>query len=263
MRPSSGAAGYRVGDRTSRASGAVGIPSSVLLHGRHAHALGIAARRPSKKLKDYETYGHDCDLIWSRSEFDPNGPVVARRVLAEVYPSGPGVEPALRHAADRDDGGASVLRRRQRLDADADARDRRPQFVSRRDGWVRVEGVADSGRVETVYNLEVEDDHTYFVGSEEWGFAVWANNAGYAEEEAVEVGEINPTSRRRAGVLTEAEQNPQHHLFPQEESAWFDKRGINVDDHTITIDRTLHEALHAGGGPGRGGGWWNNEMMQG
>ncbi len=31
-----------------------------------------------------------------------------------------------------------------------------------------VEGVADSGRVEAVYNLAVEDDHTYFVGGGEW-----------------------------------------------------------------------------------------------
>jgi hypothetical protein len=28
-----------------------------------------------------------------------------------------------------------------------------------------------------VYNLEVEEYHTYFVGSEEWGFSVWAHNA--------------------------------------------------------------------------------------
>jgi hypothetical protein len=48
--------------------------------------------------------------------------------------------------------------------------------------WVKVEGVAGSGRVETVYNLEVEEDHTYFVGSEAWGFDLWSHNAhqGYA-----------------------------------------------------------------------------------
>jgi hypothetical protein len=47
-------------------------------------------------------------------------------------------------------------------------------------GWLRVDAVADGGRVETVYNLEVEDDHTYFVGADEWGFAVWAHNADYS-----------------------------------------------------------------------------------
>ncbi|MBY0456346.1 MAG: hypothetical protein K2V38_03305, partial [Gemmataceae bacterium] len=37
--------------------------------------------------------------------------------------------------------------------------------------------IADSGRVETVYNVEVDEHHTYFVGREEWGFSVWAHNA--------------------------------------------------------------------------------------
>jgi hypothetical protein len=41
------------------------------------------------------------------------------------------------------------------------------------------EGVAESGRVETVYNVEVAGGHTYFVGADGWGFAVWAHNAKY------------------------------------------------------------------------------------
>jgi hypothetical protein len=44
-------------------------------------------------------------------------------------------------------------------------------------GWVEVGGVEDTGRVETVYNLAVADHHTYFVGTPEWGFGVWAHNA--------------------------------------------------------------------------------------
>jgi hypothetical protein len=36
--------------------------------------------------------------------------------------------------------------------------------------WVAVEDLCDTGEVETVYNLRVQDFHTYFVGSEEWGF---------------------------------------------------------------------------------------------
>ena len=30
-----------------------------------------------------------------------------------------------------------------------------------------------------VYNLRIADYHTYFVGSRDWGFSVWAHNAGY------------------------------------------------------------------------------------
>ncbi len=36
--------------------------------------------------------------------------------------------------------------------------------------------VYDSGVEERVYNCRVEDYHTYFIGSEDWGFSVWAHN---------------------------------------------------------------------------------------
>ena len=44
-------------------------------------------------------------------------------------------------------------------------------------GWVKILEVYDTGCYETVYNLRVAEHHTYFVGNEEWGFAVWAHNA--------------------------------------------------------------------------------------
>jgi len=47
--------------------------------------------------------------------------------------------------------------------------------------YLGVEGVADSGRVETVYNIEVEGDHTYFVGEQTWGWAVWSHNSNYGD----------------------------------------------------------------------------------
>ncbi len=54
----------------------------------------------------------------------------------------------------------------------------RPGDVIRTDnGWVPVTKIEDTGRYETVYNLRVEDYHTYFVGAADWGFAVWAHNA--------------------------------------------------------------------------------------
>jgi len=46
-------------------------------------------------------------------------------------------------------------------------------------GWVPVTSVSDTGRVETVYNLSVQDHHTYFAGSREWGYGVWAHNTCY------------------------------------------------------------------------------------
>jgi len=46
--------------------------------------------------------------------------------------------------------------------------------------WAAVERVVATGRRETVYNLEVAEYHTYFVGGRDWGFSAWAHNAdGY------------------------------------------------------------------------------------
>ena len=42
--------------------------------------------------------------------------------------------------------------------------------------WVEVEQIVATGQTETVYNIQVADHHTYFVGSQSWGFAVWAHN---------------------------------------------------------------------------------------
>jgi hypothetical protein len=44
-------------------------------------------------------------------------------------------------------------------------------------GWIRCDGVENTRRSETVYNVEVEGDHTYFVGDPvTWGFSLWAHN---------------------------------------------------------------------------------------
>ena len=121
-----------------------------------------------------------------------------------------------------------------------------------------------------LYNAEVEDLHTYYVGNGPHG-GIWAHNGmgincrvpKAATEEALETGAINRTSRRLAGVLTEAEQFPQHHIFPKDRVArqWFGQRGIDVDQYTVRIPRDLHEALHSGGGLGKGGGWYSDEVM--
>jgi hypothetical protein len=79
-----------------------------------------------------------------------------------------------------------------------------------------------------------------------------------AVQEALENGEINATTAQRAGVA----RPPQHHIFPQENEVWFSERGVDIDKYTVTLDQGTHEALHYGGGPDKGGGWWNETIMK-
>lgn len=43
--------------------------------------------------------------------------------------------------------------------------------------WNPVQSILPTGEDAIVYNLRVEDYHTYYVGSPEWGFSVWAHNS--------------------------------------------------------------------------------------
>src|SRR5205823_5076265 len=115
------------------------------------------------------------DLILSRNESDPTGPVTARRVL-RVF---------VRHAEAMHVrvGGKDIVTTAEH-----------PFYVGGR-GWVvarllkagdvlhshndcrkMVTEVVTDRTWQTVYNLEVEDDHTYFVGEAEWGWSAWAHN---------------------------------------------------------------------------------------
>ncbi len=59
------------------------------------------------------------------------------------------------------------------------AKDLKPgELLRSHDGRaMAVEGVWDSGETVRVYNLQIAEYHTYFVGTSEWGFSVWAHNA--------------------------------------------------------------------------------------
>jgi hypothetical protein len=131
--------------------------------------------KPIELLKSYEQHGDECDHVLARSERDPFGPVRPRRVLQtfirvapimNLHVGGRIIGTTAEHPFYVEDFGwkhASELRIGDRV-------------LGLCERAMPVEGVADSGRVETVYNVEVEDDHTYFVGEAVWGFAVWAHN---------------------------------------------------------------------------------------
>ena len=51
------------------------------------------------------------------------------------------------------------------------------ELVAHSGQLVRIDSVSPLAEITTVYNFRVADHHTYFVGSDEWGFSVWAHNA--------------------------------------------------------------------------------------
>jgi hypothetical protein len=58
--------------------------------------------------------------------------------------------------------------------------------------------VVKTGRVAVVYNFEVADFHTYFVGCDEWGFSVWAHNR---YDDIVEGGVVVKTKAQVQGEV--------------------------------------------------------------
>ena len=116
------------------------------------------------------------DEVASRDENDPNGAMVWKKVeelfvrsgfLLNVNIQGRIIETTAEHPFYEYTKGWIA------------ASDLKPyDQVATLDGqWATVDEVFDTGIYETVYNLRVADFHTYFVGGEGWGFAVWAHNA--------------------------------------------------------------------------------------
>ncbi|MGL6094837.1 MAG: polymorphic toxin-type HINT domain-containing protein, partial [Fimbriiglobus sp.] len=112
----------------------------------------------------------------SRSEYDIHGPVTARRVVSVIRRTAA----VLTVAAGGTEIGTTaehpfwVVGKGWTKARELAAGDR---LVGHDGTETRVERVEDTGRFEVVYNLEVDEDHTYFVGADGWGRSVWAHNA--------------------------------------------------------------------------------------
>jgi len=50
-------------------------------------------------------------------------------------------------------------------------------LLSHEGRWLVLDSVEGGQELATVYNVQVEEYHTYFVGGGLWGFSVWAHNA--------------------------------------------------------------------------------------
>jgi hypothetical protein len=88
-----------------------------------------------------------------------------------------------------------------------------------------VRGVENEGEASDVYNLRVAEDHTYFVGAENWGFSVWAHNAcwyhGTDSNSANDIltNGLNADNMRDAGAQTGGADLTGFHVFPDPSDA--------------------------------------------
>ena len=128
------------------------------------------------------------EWVLSRTEFDPRGATAWKRVeekfertgrILHLHVNGEVIRTTPEHLFYADGAGwveAGNLRG--------------GEWLCPLDGdWVPVGEVYDTEEYAPVFNLRVEDGHTYFVGDDAWGFAVWAHNdylpganAAYAQE---------------------------------------------------------------------------------
>jgi hypothetical protein len=213
-------------------------------------------------------------LLWSRDEFDPDGPLVLKRVVQvferlaviwEVRAAGQVFRTTDEHpfaVASRGEGderGVWVL-----------ARDLRAGDLLRTDGGklVAVESVTETDRWETVYNWEIEEYHTYFVSATADGLSVWAHNAcGAKTKERPEVRQAKRDSRRADQEELSSHDwefyhghgKEGHHTIPRAIQAKLppalrnhpDIRGRAGNPNIRMIPTSKHIEIHQGAGGGR------------
>jgi hypothetical protein len=127
------------------------------------------------------------DLVLSRDEHDPLGLVVAQRVeevfvreglIWELRLGGQVIRTTAEHPFYHETRGWLACHHLHVGD----------KLLCEDGSFMVLEGIRDTGDWETVYNLRIANFHTYFVGCDEWGFAVWAHNeyTGNRTRESVE-----------------------------------------------------------------------------
>jgi hypothetical protein len=116
------------------------------------------------------------DLVLSRNENDPDGPVevkvveevfVGEGLVWNLHVDGQVIQTTAEHPFYVKDRGWLPTNRLRVGD-----------HLATEDGrWAQVEDLLDTGEWAALYNFRVADHHTYFVGCDAWGFSVWAHNA--------------------------------------------------------------------------------------
>ena len=152
------------------------------MKGGPCFAAGTPLRTPdgSQPIESFQKW----DLLLSRHEDDPEGPVIAKRILKVIQSYAPLLDLHV---------GGRVIRTTAE----------HPFWVAGR-GWVPAQQIVPSDRLlgtdgeetlvtlvdgpkasEPVYNLAIEDYHTYLVGGWLWGFSIWRITIARCQPEAL------------------------------------------------------------------------------
>ena len=116
------------------------------------------------------------DAILAKDEFDPKGPVVVSYVeevfeglgrILHIHVGKQVIQTTPEHLIFEKNAWKFIPAGELRVG---------DQFLSDDGQWVKVTDLLDTGIYQPVYNVRVAEHHTYFVGSREWGFSVWAHN---------------------------------------------------------------------------------------
>jgi hypothetical protein len=117
------------------------------------------------------------DRVWMRPENDPTAPPILGEVAATFKTRAPICDLHVGGKIVRTTHGHPFWVRGKGWTTAADLK--RGQELRTEDGWVSCGQVVDTGGSADVYNFEVAEGHTYFVGDPvTWGFALWNHNVG-------------------------------------------------------------------------------------
>ncbi len=108
---------------------------------------------------------------------------------------------------------------------------------------VSVRSVSQTRRYAKLYNLRVEDYHTYYVGQPSWGFAVWSHNLSCSQHAKI-LGKnlADAAAKKLTGVLQRAGDKfgkLRGHLVPT--GNWF-HRGKEIGGKVKQMQKWLNEA---------------------
>ena len=177
--------------------------------------MTLHGSKPIEELKSFEEFGEGCDWVWTRDEHNDDAEPRLRRVLRTfartstvLYLTVGNREVGTTHEHPFFVRGRGWVNANQLRVGD--------ELRLLEPGWVRVEGIREDDSVVSVYNLEVEDDHTYFVGDITWGWNLWAHNAnGCLKQTGKTAGGMSRLSKSWRFLRGPAAIR-RHHVIPQQ-----------------------------------------------